>query len=207
VRSAGEIAPWAQPFLVSEYFNSVRFSRWDDLVSEPAPDSKLPLLRGIWLYARGVALAERGRLEEASQQLVDLGALLKTPDFEKTPMGNNTLRSVLAVGEPRLAGAIAARRGNLDAIAQYDRGVRTRRAGRNDRPTGHAVRLCSLPRCSVDARRSGDRLLEDLAVTGNGWALAGLVTALEAQKTEAPTRRATLARAWARADEAGWNSR
>jgi tetratricopeptide (TPR) repeat protein len=208
VRSAGEIAPWAQPFLVAQYFSGVRFSRWDDLLAEPRPDPKLPLLVGVWLYARGVALADRGRLAEADQQLADLRALLRTADFDKTPMGNNTLRSVLAVGEPMLAGAIAEKRGQLDvAITQYDRGVRLEDALIYNEPADWAMPTRHvLGAALLKAGRPAEAetvYWDDLKRNReNGWALAGLAAALDAQnKTDAARQaRERLARAWARAD-------
>lgn len=208
VRSAGEIAPWAQPFLVAQYFTAVRFSRWDDLLAEPRPDTKLPLLHGIWLYARGVALAERGQLDEASKQLAELRELMNTPDFDKTPMGNNTLRSLFAVGEPMLAGAIAVKRGNMDeAIALYDRGVRLEEALVYNEPADWAMPTRHVLGAAL---LKAGRALEAETVywddlernPENGWALAGLANALEAQKKTDAARqvRERFARAWARAD-------
>lgn len=208
VRSAGEIAPWAQPFLVAGYFTGVRFSRWDELLAEPEPDADLPLLTGIWLYARGVALAERGRFDEADKQLTRLRALLKTPGFEKTPMGNNTLASVLAVGEPMLAGAIAERRGDVTAaIAQYDRGVRLEDALVYNEPADWAMPSRHvLGAALLKAGRPAEAetvFWEDLKRNReNGWALAGLAQALDAQKKTDASRavRERFTRAWARAD-------
>jgi tetratricopeptide (TPR) repeat protein len=208
VKAAGEIAPWAQPFLVAQYFAAVRFSRWDDLISQPAPDPKLPLIRGVWLYARGVALAERGRLDEASTSLADLRELLRTPEFEKMPMGNNTLRSVLAVGEPMLSGAIAERRGSLqEAIAHYDRGVRLEDALVYNEPADWAmpsrhVLGAALLKAGLPAEAE-TVYWEDLKRNPeNGWALDGLARALDAQKkTDAASEaRERFTRAWARAD-------
>ncbi len=208
VRSAGEIAPWAQPFLAARYFAGVRFSRWDDLIAEPAPDRTLPLLRGVWLYARGVALAERGRVDDASRQLAQLRELLQTPGFDKTPMGNNTLLGVVAVGEPLLAGAIAARQKNLDlAIAHYDRAVRLEDALVYNEPTDWAMPSRHvLGAALLKAGRAPEAetvYWDDLKRNPeNGWALFGLSQALEAQqKTDAARQaRERFERAWARAD-------
>jgi tetratricopeptide (TPR) repeat protein len=208
VRSAGEIAPWAQPFLVARYFGAVRFGRWDDLIAMPGPDRKLPLERGVWLYARGVALAERGRLAEAAKQLTELRGLIDTPVFDQTPMGNNTLRAILAVGEPMLAGAIAARRGNWsEAVAQYDRGVRLEDALVYNEPADWAMPPRHvLGAALLKAGRPAEAesvYWEDLRRNPeNGWALAGLAAALDAQQKGDAARQARerLAQAWARAD-------
>lgn len=208
IKSAGEIPPWAQPFLVAQYFTAVRFSRWDDLIAEPAPDPKLPLLRGVWLYARGVALARLGRVEEASNQLAELRELLKVPGFDESPMGNNTLRTVLAVGEPMLAGAIAERQKNLsEAIAQYDRGVRLEDALVYNEPLDWPMSSRHvLGAALLKAGRAAEAetvYWDDLRRNPeNGWALFGLMQALEAQQKTSAGRQARerFERAWSRAD-------
>lgn len=208
VKSTGDIAPWAQPFLVAQYFAYVRFSRWDDLIAEPPPDAALPLIRGVWLYARGVALAARGRMAEASRHLGELRALLKTQGFDKTPIGNNTLRAVLAVGEPLLAGAIAeGQKSPSEAIAQYDRAVRREDALVYNEPAdwGMPARHV-LGAALLRAGRATEAetvYWDDLKRNPeNGWALFGLVQALEGQqKTDAARQaRERFERAWARAD-------
>lgn len=208
VKSAGEIPAWAEPFIVAQYFAGVRFGRWDDLIAEPVPDVAQPLTRGIWLYARGVALAERGRLAEASKHLVDLRELLKTPGFEKTPIGNNTLRAVLAVAEPLVAGTIAEKRKNLtEAIAHFDRAVRLEDALVYNEPADWAMPARHvLGAALLRAGRAAEAEViywEDLKRNPeNGWALFGLLQAVEAQqKTDAAHHaRERFDRAWSRAD-------
>src|SRR6185503_16990955 len=41
-------------------FTLARFSRWDDVLKEPAPDPGLRYTTGIWHYARGLAFAAKG---------------------------------------------------------------------------------------------------------------------------------------------------
>ncbi|HSL20456.1 MAG TPA: hypothetical protein VK886_02905 [Vicinamibacterales bacterium] len=208
VASHGEIAPWAQPFLVAQYFALVRFGRWAELVAEPAPDPKLPLVRGVWLYARGVALANTGRVDDAAKVLGELRELLTSLAQDDTPIGNNTLRTVLSVGAPLLAGAIAERRGELDAaIAQFDRAVRLEDALVYNEPTDWAMPARhALGAALIGAGRPAEAetvYWEDLRRNPeNGWALHGLARALDAQKkeTQAAQARARFARAWTRAD-------
>jgi tetratricopeptide (TPR) repeat protein len=53
----------------------VRFARWDELVAEPRPDAKWPVLTAIWLHAHGMALAAKGRASDAAKDHAELVAL------------------------------------------------------------------------------------------------------------------------------------
>lgn len=208
VKSAGEIEPWAEPFLIAPYFALVRFERWSDLVAEPEPDPKQTLVRGVWLYARGVAYARTGRLNEAEKDLAALRELLKTPGLEKIRIGNNTMATVIAVGEPLLAGEIAQKHGRFDeAIAHFDRAVRLEDALVYNEPTDWAIPARhSLGAALLKAGRYAEAetvYWDDLEHNPeNGWALHGLAQALDGQKKadQAQQVRERFARAWARAD-------
>jgi tetratricopeptide (TPR) repeat protein len=208
VKGAGEIEPWAEPFLVAPYFALVRFERWSDLLSEPEPDPKQTLVRGVWLYARGIANARSGRADEASNDLAALRELLKTPGIDTVKVGNNTVATVVAVGEPLLAGEIALKNGRLDdAIAQFDRAVRLEDSLNYNEPTDWAMPARhSLGAALLKAGRHAEAetvFWDDLERNPeNGWALHGLAQALEAQnKTEqAQQVRERFGKAWARAD-------
>src|SRR5690349_6542440 len=81
-------------FAAAPLFSMVRFGRYDALLAEPRPDPKYPVLTGLWLHAHGMALAARGRLDEAR---ADQAALVKLAAEVPQDMraGNNTARDVL----------------------------------------------------------------------------------------------------------------
>ena len=63
-------------FFVSEpLLAMVRFGAWDELLAEPRPDPKYPVLTALWLHGHGMALAAKGKLADARRDLEELVAL------------------------------------------------------------------------------------------------------------------------------------
>ena len=48
------------------YFAPVRFGKWEPVLAEPAPPDDLRYPLGIYHFARGMALADTGKLDEAA---------------------------------------------------------------------------------------------------------------------------------------------
>ena len=62
-RAAGEIASMpdmADYYLPNRLFLLLRFARWDDILAEPAPDSKMMMTAALRHYARAMAYAGKG---------------------------------------------------------------------------------------------------------------------------------------------------
>ena len=57
----------------------IRFGMWDAKLAEPTPDPKLRGLTGGYTYAKTVALAAKGRTDEAKARLVDLERIATLP--------------------------------------------------------------------------------------------------------------------------------
>jgi tetratricopeptide (TPR) repeat protein len=114
----------------------IRFGRWDEILSEPIPSEKLPVTRAVWHYARGIALATKGRLEQAlAEQRAFKDAAEKVP--ETSILFNNKSRDILAVAEAMLEGEIEYRRGKFDAaFDQLEQAVRRDDALNYDEPWG-----------------------------------------------------------------------
>lgn len=205
----GDSAGTAQHFWVTPLFAQVRFGEWDALLAAPEPPRDLLYPRGIWHYARGIALVRKGRLDEAAGHLERLTALVSDPALEgMTFWGINPLSDLLAVARQILAGELAAARGDHDrAIAELERGVAAEDALIYDDPPDwhHPVRQV-LGAVLLEAGRpqEAERVYrEDLdRFPANGWSLHGLAKAQAAQgkKAEARATRRALRRAWAHAD-------
>jgi tetratricopeptide (TPR) repeat protein len=191
----------AEPLLVM-----VRFGKWDDLLAEPRPDPKYHALTGLWLHAHGMALATTGRLDEASADLEELRKLIqKVPPDEQA--SNNPTRAVLAVGERALTARIAEQALDPAALALWAEAVALEDQLVYAEPAdwfyplrhfqGAALLAANKPREAEAVFRA------DLAEhPHNGWALAGLATALRTQKRtrEANQVAAQRDRAWRNAD-------
>jgi len=193
--------------LTEQYSVLVRFGLWDEMLALPAPDPHATALTAGYLYARGFALAARGRLAEARATLQALQQLVASmpPD---TRAGTNTLVSVMKVAAPIVAARIASseRRPQL-AVALLRQAV----AAQDELAAGEppdwffpARHLLGAELLQAGAAAQAASVYrEDLKRNpGNGWALCGLAAALVAQgRTTAAARTAGLFRvAWQSAD-------
>ena len=194
-------------FMATPYHVLVRFGRWDEILREPQPSSDLPAAFAVWRYARGIALASLGRVDEAGAEY-ERFLLAKDAVPETRLLFQNKVSDVLNVAERVLRGELEYRRGNRDAaFAALREAVVLDGKLNYDEPWGwmeparHALGalLTDSGRYdeAVQVYRSDLRQYPE-----NGWALNGLAECLEAlgQKTEAAQVRARFAKAWARAD-------
>jgi hypothetical protein len=62
----------------------IRFGMWDAILAEPTPDPKLRGLTGGYTYAKTVALAAKGRTDEAKASLVDLERIANAAGLDDT---------------------------------------------------------------------------------------------------------------------------
>lgn len=193
-------------FAAAPLFTMVRFGRYDELLAEPRPDPKYPVLTGLWLHAHGMALAARGRLDEAC---ADQAALVKLAAEVPQDMraGNNTARDVLGTAARVLEAFIAERQGRPDALAAWDAAVRAADRLVYSEPADWFYPVRHYQGAALlKAKRWKEAeavYREDLRRNpGNGWALFGLSQALQGQGRgpEAAQVQQQFQRAWANAD-------
>jgi tetratricopeptide (TPR) repeat protein len=105
-------------FVGTPYHVMVRFGLWDQILAEPEPAEGLFAARAIWRYARGIALATLGRVEEAA---VEQEAFLRARDAvpETRLLFNNPVKEILLVATQVLAGELEYRRGNHDLAFEH----------------------------------------------------------------------------------------
>ena len=190
-----------------QYAVLVRFGLWDEMLAVLPPNARRLGLTAGYLYARGVALAARGRLSEAEATLTQLRALAAQAP-PGMAAGANTLEAVVEVAAPIVAARIAAsayRSGDAiallrQAVAADDRLAADQSAdwffpprdllGAQLLEAGQAAEAESVYR--EDLRRQ----------PGSGWALYGLAQALQAQgrSQAAAAVRRQFAEVWRHAD-------
>jgi tetratricopeptide (TPR) repeat protein len=202
--------PFLQAFLVVPYWAWTRFERWDDILGQAAPAADTLFARGVWHYARGRALAARGRLDEAEVELAKLRAIVADPELPRTPatFSTNTPDGVLRVAPEVLAGDLAARRGDFPrALAHLETAVRHEDALNYTEPADwHFPVRQALAAVLMQAGRAAEAEVvywEDLRRNPeNGWSLLGLARSLEAQGKDAPAAaaRERFKKAWSQAD-------
>ncbi|MBX3445052.1 MAG: hypothetical protein KF774_21810 [Planctomyces sp.] len=185
----------------------VRFGRWDEVLSEPAPPEDMPLAWALYHEARGVAYAAKKQLDDARrEQRLFIQAVQATP--EDALFGNNASADILAVAEALLDGEILLQTGETEAgLARLRDAISLEDALRYDEPPDwlipvrHALGSWLLAnRRAVEAEQV---FRDDLARwPNNGWGLFGLAQSLEAQELtdEAAEVRVRFREVWRDAD-------
>jgi tetratricopeptide (TPR) repeat protein len=182
-----------------------RFGKWSEVLRQPEPVAGLRYGRGIWHYARGLALAGKRRFAEAETESANVAAAAATlaPDFA---FGYNSGKSLLDIANHALLGEIALRRGRAaDAVPHFEEAIRLQDALHYDEPTPwyYPVRE-SLGAALLAAGRAGEAervFTEDLRRNpNNGWSLYGLAASLKAEGRDDSDARRRFSTAWARSD-------
>jgi predicted Zn-dependent protease len=193
--------PWLENVTPIVYWTLVNFGRWDDVLAEPLPPPDLRFGTGMAYYARGVALAAKGRWEEAGAALDTVAAVA-----ENFPEGGN--RVALHIARHVLMGEIAQRHGYLDdAIGRFRTAAELEDGlGYLEPPTWYYPVRHSLGKALLAAKRAAEAEVayrQDLKrFPENGWALLGLAQSLEMQGklAEANDVRRRFEAAWRGAD-------
>lgn len=200
--------PMLAGFRVVAYWAHLRFGRWQEMLSEPAPPVASAFLRAAWHYGRGQALVARGDTDAAERELQSLEALLPEKSLDQPLFSPNTGRAILSIGPAVLRGEIAAARGDFaTAIARLEEAVRREDALVYTEPSEwHSPPRLALGAVLLEAGQPDQAetvYWEDLRRNrDSGWALFGLEQALRTQGKDAQADivAARGARAWARAD-------
>ncbi len=197
--------PLLAGFRVVPYYALTRFGKWDEMLKEPVPPEN-QFLKGTWHYARGLAFAKKGQLEDADIELSALKKIATDPALKVPLFSQNTGDTILALAPEMLAGEIAAgRKDYAAAIAHLDRAVRQEDSLVYTEPTEYHYPVRQLlAAVLLDAGRAREAetvYWEDLRRNpDNGWSLQGLTRALRAQGKDTAAVDARFKKAWANAD-------
>ena len=202
--------PFLEDWWPTPLFTLARFGRWDAVLAEPQPPDSLRYATAVWHYARGLALARLGRLDDAQAEYAELEQAANDPELAKLvfdPAGG-TAQERLRVGQHHLRGELAAARGDLEAAASaLEEAVWVQ----------DSMNYIEPPAWYFPARQAlGAVLLQDGRAAEaeavyrkdleqypkNGWSLFGLAQALRAQDKaqDAQWAETGFANAWAKAD-------
>ena len=200
--------PILASFRIVPWYALTRFGKWDEMLAEPAPPDRFLYLKGNWHYGRGLALAAKGRLDEADAELAEVRRIAADKALDYTLFSPNTAAGIFASAPEVLAGELAARRKDYDAaISHLERAVRLEDSLVYTEPSEwHYPPRQALAAVLLAAGRAKEAetiYWEDLSRNrDNGWSLFGLAQALRAEgKTdEAAAVQARFDKAWARAD-------
>jgi tetratricopeptide (TPR) repeat protein len=198
-----------QHYWITPLYALVRFGRWDEILDRAEPADDLVYPRGVWHYARGMALTRKGEFDAARHELSALRRLTDDPALEWVTVWDiNKSRHILDIATHALAGELAAAAGELDAaIASLERAVEREDALNYDEPpTWHYPTRQSLGAVLLQAGRPAEAAeiyRQDLdAFPENGWSLFGLLEALrrQGQADEVADVERRFREAWRHAD-------
>jgi tetratricopeptide (TPR) repeat protein len=203
--------PLLHQFLVAPLFAYTRFGKWDLLIlNESRPPEDSPFWNGTWHFARGLAFAAKGKLDQASQELIRLEAITaeKSLDGLRVTFSRNGAKAILEIAVEVLAGEIAAKQRDIDeAIARLHRAVLLEdNLIYNEPPDWHVPVRQSLGAVLLEAGRAAEAeaiYWQDLKRNReNGWSLFGLKQSLQAQgkEEEALAIEERFHKAWNQAD-------
>ena len=218
IRTARSIAEKVPPSVVKqvpelEYFSPtllyslVRFSRWDEVLRQQAPQRELGFTTGIWHYARGLAYAAKDQADSAAVELEKLLAITEAVPADRI-VNLNSAKSLLGIAQAHLAGEMAAKQGRTDeAVMQLQTAIQGEDALTYEEPPAWYMplrqRLGAILLGSDRPVRAEIVFREDLTRRPeNGWSLYGLVQSLRAQnKTKAAKKiQERFEEAWKTAD-------
>ena len=112
--------PPLEGFMTIPLAVDIRFHQWDSILKAPKPDPSMQASTGFWHFARGLALAATGKLDDAQAEYAFMDQAVKaTPDdaIFQMPINNKTkdiltiardvLGAKIALGKKDTAGAIS----------------------------------------------------------------------------------------------------
>jgi tetratricopeptide (TPR) repeat protein len=218
IKAAQDISAKVPPEVVKqlptlEYFSPTmlytlaRFSRWNEILSTPAPVKDLRFTTGIWHYVRALAYTAKDQPDSAVTERDALVAIAK--DTPANQMLNlNSAKNLLAIAQAHLAGEIAAKQGRIDeAVSQLELAAKDEDELTYDEPPAWYMpirqRLGAVLLGAGRSKQAEQTFRADLARRpNNGWSLYGLAESLKAQHREKDAARVErkFDQAWKSAD-------
>jgi tetratricopeptide (TPR) repeat protein len=199
--------PSFEGYMPTLLYTMVRFSKWNDILRQPAPPPDLRYASAAWHYARARAYNALGQPDSAAVERDSLVAITAATPTDKS-LGINAVKPVLELATSDLKGEMAAKEGRtVEAVKQLRKAAAREDALNYEEPPvwylpirqrlGAVLLAASRPKEAERAFR------EDLVQRPeNGWSLHGLTQSLRAQKRdrEAAKVEERFHKAWATAD-------
>jgi tetratricopeptide (TPR) repeat protein len=193
-----------QPVKAAPYFAHAQFSTPETILALPDPGDAVPYVKGMWLYARGVALAARRDFAGAAAAADAIETLERTADFKLLKESKVPAQEVLRIARTLILARVAQAKGNnRTAIARFEQAAELQDALPYTEPPywyypirqSLAAALLQAGRYS-EAEQQFQRALR--RAPSNGWSYYGLaeLNKLRGNTTSARKAEADLARVW-----------
>jgi len=201
--------PFLQDFSTTPMLAYVRFGKWNEILTIPAPNSEIKHVVLIRHYARGIAFIRKGNAKEAREELDAIETLKNDPELKELVAAAQNSSDVIAnIAYEVVAGELAALEGDfpkaikhLTAATEYEDGLTYTEPAAWYIPTRQNLGAILMKAQKYTEAEKIYR--EDLNVLRqNGWSLMGLYKTLQAQgKTgEAQQVKREFDEAWKHAD-------
>ncbi|KAJ8103635.1 hypothetical protein POJ06DRAFT_217144 [Lipomyces tetrasporus] len=114
------MADWLEGFLSMRAHVLIRFGRWEDILNLSLPHDQdlYCMTTAIIHYAKGVAFAATGRVQEADEECGHFYNAVQRVRPTRA-LFNNKCLDILAIAEVTLHGELEYRRGNIDSAFKY----------------------------------------------------------------------------------------
>ena len=197
-----------QQFVVAPWFTQVRFGDWDAILADASPPPALPYPTAIRHFARGLAHARKGALDQASREAQALHAIALDPAMAQVSFFDiNNAAAVLRVADALLRGELLRAQGRQDAaIAALREAATAEDALAYNEPADWPLPVRPYLGAALleagDAGAAAEVFAQDLKTyPHNGWSLFGLAQAQrklgQADAARETTRRQAVAWQWA----------
>nr|WP_298154852.1 tetratricopeptide repeat protein [uncultured Pseudoxanthomonas sp.] len=197
-----------QQFVVAPWFTQVRFGDWDAILADASSPPTLPYPTAIRHFARGMAHARKGALDQASREAQALHAIALDPALAQVSFFDiNNAAAVLRVADALLRGELLRAQGKQDAaIAALREAATAEDALAYNEPADWPLPVRPYLGAALleagDAGAAAEVFAQDLQTyPHNGWSLFGLAQAQQklgqADAARETTRRQAVAWQWA----------
>jgi tetratricopeptide (TPR) repeat protein len=199
---------FAQYFSVEPMIASVRFGKWNDILSLPTPDQDFIYANLIYRFAKGMALVRNGRLDEALANLLKLDSLSRLDTLTKIYFSFNPVSEIAKVPLSLLRGQVLIAENKMtEGLSALRQAVLAEDNLRYMEPPDWKLPSRQyLGTALMDNNQSLEAskiFAEDLIKNpGNGWSLYGVYQCQSklGKTTEAAATNKKLQKAWSNAD-------
>jgi hypothetical protein len=202
-RAAREVA-WTQPIQAAPYVAHARFSAPGAVLAMPAPASEGAFLAAHWRYARGVAFARLGQVEQAEMEAARIEELAGSAEIAGLAAAGVPAAETLGIAASLVRARAASAAGeHAEAAALFARAAAVQEALPYMEPPfwfdpirpaqGAALLAAGRLREAVEVFRAAL-----VRVPQDGWAAAGMLAAAQrlGDRPLEEEMRALLARSW-----------
>jgi len=198
--------PPAEEYVPVMFYALLRFGKYDEMLAEPAPVEAQRYANGMWHYARGMAFAGKGQLDDARAEHAKLDLAAAEPATKALVFPSAPAATLLELASAVLTAEVAEREGKYAEALTALETAKGLEYGLNyvePPPWYFPVRQIegSTLLAMKEPVKAEVAFREDLVIyPENGWALFGLAESLRAQGKPADDEQKRFEAAWTAAD-------